>query len=1478
MCNRLVSFVFITLFLVTVKAAHSRPYDGDMLTFYQPDGQEISVRLFGDEYYVVIETPDGYTLTKDITSGYYCYAMVAPDGMSFISTGIKVGEALPPGLKLEKNSRLSRRAVKQNSDGVREKMGVDSKGRLVPAQHLRFHPQDFGYERWVPELEQEVQRIEALPQSIQPGPPSTTTTGTRIGLVLLAQFPDLPGDVTITQSQVDAYANDPSYTEFNNATSVYGYFNFQSNGQLTYNCIVTAYFTAVNNRNYYTDSSIAFGTRAKELINEGLTVVKANGFDFTKADGNSDGVLDGVNLFYAGSRVNNWSEGLWPHKWSSSWAGLLGTGISTSFQYQITNIGSSLSLGTFCHENGHMICSFPDLYSYSGNAANIGSYSLMHSSGTTHPVNVDAYLKIHAGWSTVIDVTSGSHLRGAVEVDKNTFYRYRNPSESREYFLLSVRADSGYEGVYGGSSSTVNPTDGLVIWHARENGSNTYSSIFTADTPANYSTPYELMVVEANPSSSTTPWYNDPTPGTNDAYHSGDVNEASDFTTPALKFWNTSTGRTTTSDMLVHSVSTQGNVVSFTLGNGAVTSSPAIGLTSATLTPTCDLGSDAASQTFAVFNSGGNTLSYTISDDVPWLSVSPASGTATTEADQISVTYISSGLSSGTYNGTITISDGGATNSPQTIPVTLTVQPQASIGLNLSDLNKTLQTGQQGTASFTISNSGGGTLFYNLSESADWLQLAKSTGTVAAEEDEIEVSFDASTLLDGTYSSTIVITSSNASNAPQTIDVTLTVTGGVHMLLTAPDGGETLWRGTQHSIRWLSDGNVTGNVKIDLYKGGTLHSTLTASTDNDGSYSWNIPAGLTIGADYMIRITSINEPLLTAESLANFSVAALPALVTIPYGESFESGFGDWQQSSGDDFDWTLNSGSTASSATGPGSAADGTWYIYTESSSPNFPAKSAVLEAYFDLRSATAPIMTFSNHMYGASMGELQIRASSDQDNWTTLFSRSGDQGNVWNSVNVDLSSLAGKAIVVQLIGLTGSSWTSDMALDTLTISEATKSLVYSSDTFIESGSNDGSMANSITITLSGDTFTTTAVSGGNISAGNVPDGLTAQFIRNSSSQIISSLSGNATNHDMVDSLQNLTVQFTGGAFTAGDASAVTSSTQDINVTFIEGIGSPAFFINDPIITEGNSGPTILQFTITLSKAPGAPVTVDYATSDLTATAGDDYTAVSDQLAFGATETSKTFDVTVSGDYYDESNETLLVTLSNNSPGTDIVDATGTGTLNDDDTAGIIVGSISSNTTEDGGTATFSVVLNSCPVADVTIGLGSDDTTEGTVSPSSLIFTGSNWDTNQTVNVSGVNDPLADGDIGYEIITAPAASADSKYFNMNPGDVAVINEDNDTYIYTLNVVKVGTGSGTVSSNPEGIDCGSDCSESYTENTTVDLIVTPDAGVTFKGWGGDADCSDANVTLDSAKSCTATFEKSFSLFPLFLPATLKHVQ
>jgi hypothetical protein len=80
---------------------------------------------------------------------------------------------------------------------------------------------------------------------------------------------------------------------------------------------------------------------------------------------------------------------------------------------------------------------------------------------------------------------------------------------------------------------------------------------------------------------------------------------------------------------------------------------------------------------------------------------------------------------------------------------------------------------------------------------------------------------------------------------------------------------------------------------------------------------------------------------------------------------------------------------------------------------------------------------------------------------------------------------------------------------------------------------------------------------------------------------------------------------------------------------------------------------------------------------------------------------------------------------------------------------------------------------------------------------------------------------------------------------------------------FTLVVAKVGTGSGTVTSSPAGIDCGTTCSTSYTANTVVNLTASPAAGSIFAGWGGACSGSGAcQVTMNAPKAVTATFNQT----------------
>jgi hypothetical protein len=132
--------------------------------------------------------------------------------------------------------------------------------------------------------------------------------------------------------------------------------------------------------------------------------------------------------------------------------------------------------------------------------------------------------------------------------------------------------------------------------------------------------------------------------------------------------------------------------------------------------------------------------------------------------------------------------------------------------------------------------------------------------------------------------------------------------------------------------------------------------------------------------------------------------------------------------------------------------------------------------------------------------------------------------------------------------------------------------------------------------------------------------------------------------------------------------ATATTAGGSTSEFSEARGVTSgPALSINDVTVNEGNSGVTSAFFTVSLSAASTAAVQVQYATADNTASAPDDYQAVSGTLTFAPGVTSLPVTVPVNGDLTDEPDETFFVKLSG-ATGAGIADGLGVGTIINDD------------------------------------------------------------------------------------------------------------------------------------------------------------------------------------------------------------------
>lgn len=494
----------------------SMPFVDQEFTLTQPDGTTIKVLGTGNQHQATFRTYDGFTVVEDPATGFYHYAG-NPDGGPVLPDGPRVGSASPPPA-----GRSARVGPAPSRPGTAPFVSAG-----LPRSPSRWQTRRQQYR---------TERLARAANGLGFAPPQRATVGTFVGLCLLIDFPDIRG--TITQAEVSDFCNKQGYSGFGNNGSMRDYFFDVSDGKLTYTNIVAPWYTARNPRPYYTDETVRQPIRARELILEALAFHKSKGFDFSGLTADDQEYVYATNVFYAGVRTNNWSKGLWPHAYHLQSPVQLAPGKFAN-DYQVTDMPPEITLGTFCHENGHMICDFPDLYDYGRESRGIGSYCLMCAGGNANPRNptrVGAYLRHAAGWSSsVTDITPGGQV--TLAANKNEFALLRK--NATEYFIIENRERVGRDvGL---------PDVGLAIWKVDETGNNSNEAM----TPTSH---YECSLMQAD-------GRNDLERGVNNG-DTGDLfaqgGSFSGTTNPSSKWWDG-----TSSGLKISNVSAPGPSITF---------------------------------------------------------------------------------------------------------------------------------------------------------------------------------------------------------------------------------------------------------------------------------------------------------------------------------------------------------------------------------------------------------------------------------------------------------------------------------------------------------------------------------------------------------------------------------------------------------------------------------------------------------------------------------------------------------------------------------------------------------------------------------------------------------------------------------------------------------------------------------------------------------------------------------------------------
>jgi len=178
-------------------------------------------------------------------------------------------------------------------------------------------------------------------------------------------------------------------------------------------------------------------------------------------DNDGDGFVDAFIVIHAGAgaEVTGNTNDIWSHKWvfrNGSYAA------DSTHLYAYLTVPEDSRAGVCCHELGHLLFGFPDLYDTDYSSEGIGNWCLMsggswNGNGDT-PSHPSAWCKANQGWvSTVVQQSNSSVSIQNVEKGHTIYRLWKNGQSGNEYFLVENRQKIGFDAKI--------PGDGILIWH-----------------------------------------------------------------------------------------------------------------------------------------------------------------------------------------------------------------------------------------------------------------------------------------------------------------------------------------------------------------------------------------------------------------------------------------------------------------------------------------------------------------------------------------------------------------------------------------------------------------------------------------------------------------------------------------------------------------------------------------------------------------------------------------------------------------------------------------------------------------------------------------------------------------------------------------------------------------------------------------------------------------------------------------------------